>query len=143
MYTFKEDTKSETIAVTAAATDWPTHIVRGLGLLLLLFGLWSGLTVMLEAFKLYREPVRIEVLARAVERGSHIDRALTTTNPGVDMEAASAARSDLQLSYFIAWMIALLLLLLTSLISFTAIKTGGELVLHDVRLKRAARRLTG
>ena len=143
MYTFKEDTKSETVAVTAAVTDWPTHIVRGLGLLLLLFGLWSGLTVMLEAFKLYREPVRIEVLARAVERGSHIDRALTTTNPEVGMEAGSAARSDLQLSYFIAWMIALLLLLLTSLISFTAIKTGGELVLQEVRLKRAARRLTG
>ncbi|MEE9575557.1 MAG: hypothetical protein V3W03_05590 [Gammaproteobacteria bacterium] len=43
------------------------------------------------------------------------------------------------MSYFFAWVIALLLLLLIARISLTAIKTGGELVLFDMQIKQFAR----
>lgn len=44
--------------------------------------------------------------------------------------ARRVARPGLRLSYFVAWIIELLLLLLIARIGLAAIKTGGELVLY-------------
>ncbi|MDZ7735412.1 MAG: hypothetical protein U5P41_04205 [Gammaproteobacteria bacterium] len=47
----------------------------------------------------------------------------------------------LRLSYYIAWVIALILLLLLARISLAAVRTGGELVLYETQMKRFAREL--
>ena len=68
---------------------------------------------------------------------------------GQPAEKNRASQSDdstepqyrLRLSYYIAWVIALLLLLLLARISLAAVRTGGELVLYETQMKRFAREL--
>jgi hypothetical protein len=55
--------------------------------------------------------------------------------------AGNNPEDQLKLSYFVAWAILLLVMLLVGRLSIAAIKTGGELALHDVQLKRFARQL--
>lgn len=147
-------------------------IVRAIGLVLLLFGLWLTLEVLNEAWQLYHEPGRIERFAKAIEEGSNIDRSIaplqiedpgqsdTNTDSTGNTTAGefntydqqdSAAKSDndtpaepqyrLSLSYYIAWVIALLLLLLLARIALGVVRTGGELVLYETQMKRFAREL--
>lgn len=132
-------------------------LVRLLGLGLLLVGLWAGVKVVLEAWYLYQQPERIERFARAIERGSNMDRALSRLAPvraaeqpdpaGAEVagRAAAAPESDpaesFRLSYFIAWVIAILLLMLVGRLALGAAKTGGELVLYDTQVKQLARTL--
>lgn len=137
--------------------------VRIIGLVLLLFGIWLALAVLNEAWDLYNDPTRIERFAQAIERGSNIDRSIAPLNigeadpgvaaapaepgalPGYDARRSPAPLPDpeyrLRLSYFIAWIIALLLLLLLARISLGAVRTGGELVLYETQMKRFAREL--
>jgi len=145
--------------------------VRAIGMVLLLFGLWLALEVLNEAWQLYHDPGRIERFAEAIEQGSNIDRSiapLQIENPaGADAEQAedlqagelnaygrrseTAQSADttvkvdpryrLRLSYYIAWVITLLLLLLLARISLAAVRTGGELVLYETQMKRFAREL--
>ena len=135
-------------------------IVRLIGMILLLAGLCVALAVLLQALSLYREPQEIERLAAAIEKGSNIDQSLTSfrnnvvvepreneTEPGVAKEPtkpatpATTPSNNVRVSYFLAWVIALLLLLLTASISLRAIKTGGELVLYDMQIKQFAKLL--
>ncbi len=129
-------------------------MVRAFGFILMLVGLWIGLAVLLEAWGLYREPTHIERFARAIEKGSNLDRALANTRPQRELEQQSlverkstpraATRRDdvsFRLSYFAAWVVAILLLLLVGRLAIAAIKTGGELMLYDVQVKRFAREL--
>jgi hypothetical protein len=65
-----------------------------------------------------------------------------TQRVDADAEAAKPTRaSTLRLSYFIAWPIVMLLLLLVGRLAMAAIKTGGELALYDVQIRRFAREL--
>lgn len=150
--------------------DFMAFVVRAIGLVLLLFGLWLALEVLHEAWQLYHEPARIERLAQAIEQGSNIDRSLAplqidklneqneedqTAESGFntyDQESGPARSSQpetadaapqyrLRLSYYVAWVIALLLLLLIARIALGAVKTGGELVLYETQMKRFAREL--
>ena len=123
-------------------------IVRCIGLFLLLAGLWVAIQVLLEALELYRKPQHIERFAVAIERGSNIDKSLVSIRNQVSGQDAEVGASntggranDIRVSYFFAWIIALLLLLLVGRISLTAIKTGGELVLYDMQIKQFARML--
>ena len=132
-------------------------LVRFIGLFLLLFGLWIAIQVMLEALELYRKPESIERFARAIERGSNIDKSLLSlkqsiTEENPDMESIDVDEfgkdtgrftnsSDIRISYFFAWVIVLLLLLLIARIAIAAIKTGGELVLYDLQVKHLAKAL--
>lgn len=116
--------------------DWLNIVVRAACLCLLLFGLWAGVTVLLEAIQLYRDPTRIESFAIAIENGSNIDKSLAPVN-----DDAINGQNDFRLSYFAAWGIALLLLLFISVIAFAAIRTGGELLLYDAKMKRFAKEL--
>jgi hypothetical protein len=131
--------------------------VRMTGMLLLLAGLWVAIQVLLTALDLYEHPEQIERFAIAIEKGSNIDKSLAPVRNGsiVDNNSdnsihqyaetgkrpTSAGTNNIQLSYFFAWMIVLLLLLLIARISLTAIKTGGELVLFDMQIKQFARML--
>ena len=128
-------------------------LVRIVGLFLLLAGLWVAILVMLEALELYRKPQHIEQFAKAIERGSNIDKSLVSIRKHVsanpdpanpeDVTTADPIRTsnDIRASYFFAWIIALLLLMLIARISLSAIKTGGELVLYDMQIKQFARML--
>ena len=125
-------------------------VVRCIGLFLLLAGLWVAIQVMLEALDLYRKPQQIERFAIAIERGSNIDKSLVSIRKQVSNQSRSNETSssevnrtsnDIRISYFFAWAIVLLLLLLIGRISLTAIKTGGELVLYDMQIKQFARML--
>jgi hypothetical protein len=130
--------------------------VRGLGLVLLVTGLIVALTVIVSAWSLFEDPVRIENFARAVERGSNLDLTLAKVARSGQLEldsgdrvtpadagspAAPAPAPSFRFSYFAAWLLALLLLLLIGRLAIAAVRTGGELALYDVELRRLGRAL--
>lgn len=130
------------------------QFVRGMGLLVMIVGLSISLAVMVEAWSLYRDPVGIERLARAIERGSHMDHALSrasqasaATAPDETTPKAAAGKSTedtdnvlgFRLSYFVAWVIAILLLLLIGRLAISAMLAGGQLVLYDRHVEQLAR----
>lgn len=139
-------------------------VVRLLGVALLIVGLWLALTVVREAWSLYEQPERIARFAHAVDDGSNIDKLLAphrtapaeavSAGPAAgderiappaasagDAAAADEAVPPLRLSYFLAWVIAILLLLLLGRIALGAVKIGGELALFDTNVRRFARAL--
>lgn len=137
--------------------------VRLLGFILLLAGLWVAFEVLFEAWDLYQQPEKIERFARAIEKGSNIDKSLVslrdsviaapsdgatgTENPENMSQfeetrgSTQASADNVRVSYFLAWVIAILLLLLIARISLGVIKTGGELVLYDLQIKQFAKML--
>ena len=123
-------------------------IVRGFGLVLMLVGFVIALQVIGEAWSLYEDPKAVETLARRIELDSGLDAALAPLRPVVAEADAmnAAATSDarppaFRLSYFVAWAIALLLLLLVGRLAIAAVKTGGELALYDLQLRHLTRAL--
>jgi hypothetical protein len=129
-------------------------LVRAAGFVLLLVGLWIALAVINEAWSLYRDPQRIESFAAAIERGSNLDQTLATASAGnaqtgaVEAAAEGSAHAtgataapSFRLSYFVAWVIVILLLLLIGRLAIAAVHTGGQLVLYDRHIKRFAREL--
>lgn len=151
MYEFKDDQPQPQDTAVPSRAGWPELFVRGIGIVLLLVGLWSSVHVLVEALKLYRDPLRVEDLAAAIEQGSNLDRALRRSTheetAGADRPAGVASLSEqapsrgIRLTYFVAWVIALLLLMLITMIAFSAVRTGSELVLQDARLKTLVRNL--
>ena len=130
-------------------TQLVQFVVRAVGFVLMFVGLWIGLKAINEAWSLYREPQNIERIARAIEQGSNLDRALAATQ---DRAAGDASPDGTQvrevnealgfrLSYFVAWVIAILLLMLVGRLAIAAVKTGGELALYDLQIKRFAKEL--
>lgn len=137
--------------------------VRILGFILLLAGLWVAFEVLFEAWDLYQQPEKIERFARAIEKGSNIDKSLVTLRDsvvaapaeettGADTQesirpyeetrnSTQASGDNVRVSYFLAWVIAILLLLLIARIALGVIKTGGELVLFDMQIKQFAKML--
>ena len=134
-----------------------SFLVRILGFFLLLAGLWVALQVLLTAQDLYVHPEQIERFAVAIEKGSNIDKTLAPIRDSLleesnsenevqrynekEQRPSSVRSGNIRVSYFFAWVIALLLLLLIARISLTAIKTGGELVLFDMQIKQFAKML--
>lgn len=127
-----------------------THlIVRAAGFILMFVGLWIGLKTINEAWSLYQQPQNIERLARAIEQGSNLDKALTSrtdptvTDAGINGQVREVNEAlGFRLSYFVAWVIAILLLMLIGRLAIAAVKTGGELALYDLQIKRFAKYLT-
>lgn len=136
--------------------------VRLVGVALLLVGLWAGVKVILAAWALYQQPQRVERFATAIEQGSHLDSLLTRIRPKAATNTAEESSStapaaaeaapqpppspvapeeSFRLSYFLAWFIAILLLMLVGRLAMAAIRTGGELALYDTQVKRFARAL--
>lgn len=134
-------------------------VVRIIGMSLLLGGLYIAFQVMLEAMDLYKQPEKIQRFAVAIEKGSNIDSSLTSfrdtiiSSPGTEESGniagyeeknainKSNADNNIRVSYFLAWVIVLMLLMLIASVSLRAIKTGGELVLYDMQIKQFAKML--
>jgi len=155
---YQFDSEAEGEGLVSRGTRVAQVVVRGSGFVLLAVGLWIALAVISEAWSLYQEPQRVERFAVAIEQGSHLDRALAASstgrsaagdeasNPAEVLERAQAAGSPAEgtgfrLSYFIAWVITILLLMLIGRLAIAAVKTGGELVLYDLQIKRFVREL--
>ncbi len=137
-------------------------VVRASGFVLLSVGLWIALAVIAEAWSLYQKPQKVERFALAIEQGSHLDRALASTTSGRALASEEDAPAELgararvtpatgaadnpegasfRLSYFVAWILIILLLMLIGRLAIAAVKTGGELVLYDLHVKRFVREL--
>ena len=111
--------------------------VRLIGLALLCVGIAVALKVVSEAFLLYNQPQSIERFALAVERGSNLDAALAPVEEADGTEASSRrGPPPLRLSYFAAWIVVLMLLLVVSGIAMSIIVTGGRLALGGLTLGR-------
>lgn len=131
--------------------------VRSLGLVLLMVGMFVALLVIVSAWSLYDNPSTIETFAQAVERGSNLDLTLShvtasareQVDAGVSPELAGPDAENtpappapqFHFSYFAAWLIAILLLLLIGRLAIAAVRTGGELALYDVQVKKLVRAL--
>jgi len=145
----------QNISVSAASISrFSAVFVHLIGVLLLLVGLWISLRVVTEAWELYRAPERIERFARAIERGSNIDKTFVLSplpseevekgeldRPRSSADPTGRAGEAFRASYFMAWAIALLLLMLIGRLALAAVKTGGELALYDTEVKRFAKAL--
>lgn len=150
--------------VATLSTSLLHGAMRVLGVLVLMVGLWLGLNVVLEAWKLYVEPARIERFAQAIERGSNIDRTFapsrsevsdTMHQPGEEWQgempregmaervtvAPNGQNAHLRPSYFFAWVIVLVLLMVIGRLAVSAIRVGSDLALYDVQLRSFARTL--
>lgn len=135
---------------SSMATDFMSFCVRLMGVFMLIVGLWMGVKVIVEVWALYRSPQHIERFADAIDQGSNLDKVLasfTSTRPkksSHDENATVKTQGDKQairVSYFLAWIIVILLLMLIGRLALGAIKTGGELALYDLQVKRFARLL--
>lgn len=154
----------ETNTLSNAIQQITSVIVRLIGMLILFVGLYVGLKVILEAWGLYQSPERIEPFAAAIERGSNIDRIFSATVKRISSEIsedvvmpsageahvseatparASAAAPDktLRLSYFAAWLIAMMLFLIIGSLAMSAISTGGRLALYDTEMRKFSRQV--
>tara|TARA_R110000782_G_scaffold17576_3_gene48954 strand:+ start:1167 stop:1670 length:504 start_codon:yes stop_codon:yes gene_type:complete len=145
-----ESTKPAAMSLNETSQDVLSIVVRMCGLLLLFIGLWIAIQTFSEALALYKDPKNIERMATAIEAGSNIDKSLIPVRDSllgedetsVESESRVANKTDgFRISYFIAWIVDLLLLLLLARIAIMAIKTGGELALYDAQIKRLARKI--
>ncbi len=143
-----ETTQPTMSSLNEASKDILSIIVRMCGLLLLFIGLWIAIQVFNEALSLYKDPANIERVAIAIETGSNIDKSIAPIRDSLLGENTEGSETNakensngIRLSYFIAWVVNLLLLLLLARISLAAIKTGGELALYDAQVKKFARQI--
>jgi disulfide bond formation protein DsbB len=147
-----EDPPAPVAAPESVGSTAAQMIARIAGLIIMTIGLWVSLAVIVEAWSLYRSPEGIETMARAIERGSHLDQSLARvsqdkTEPDESSPSARPKREKsesmlgFRLSYFVAWVISLLLLMLIGRLAIAAIKTGGELVLYDRHVQQLAREI--
>lgn len=142
-YQFDNDNSEANMTVDSVAQSTMSWLVRLAGLVLLGVGLWAALGVINEAWSVYQNPKssRVESLARAIDEATRIDTVLAPSQRADAGAAGPERASTLRLSYFIAWPIVMLLLLLVGRLAMAAMKTGGELALYDVQIRRFAREL--
>ena len=153
--------ESEQGTRVSGITQFTEIFVRLAGVLLLLVGLVIGIEVVVEAWDLYRSPEHIERFSWAIEQGSNLDKSIRSftahrfpssknniegefpdqASRSSDLTARASVNEPIKFSYFLAWVIVILLLMLIGRLSLAAIRTGGELALYDREVKRFARTL--
>ena len=120
------------------------------GLLLLLTGMAAALFTVQEAWNLYESPERVNRFARQVETDTGLDRQVSQVMFGltdkqsdagepaaIDGNAAAAQdRPDIRLTYFISWILIILVLSLLVRVSLAMAHTGSKILLHDLRKER-------
>ena len=146
-----ETSQSSMSSFNETSKDVISIVVRLCGLMLLFIGLWIAIQVFNEALALYKDPTNIERMATAIETGSNIDKSIAPIRDSIlgdenaefETNAAKPVNKadSFRVSYFIAWVVDLLLLLLLARISIMAIKTGGELAMYDAQIKKFARQI--
>ena len=152
----RQETRSnmrEENKTSSPVTDFMSFFVRLMGIFMLLVGLWMGVKVITEVWALYRGPHHIERFADAIDKGSNLDKVLANFSSrkprrvkereGLveETQVAEKQNESLRVSYFLAWIIVIFLLMLIGRLALSAIKTGGELALYDLQVKRFARLL--
>ncbi len=115
-------------------------LIRTCSLLLFLLGIGVAGWGLDQAWTLYHEPAQIERFAKAVEHSSHIDQLLANAvRKGLATQEELAIPPLVQdgnepevfrISYFLAWIIAILLLLLITRIAFAAVSVGAKSALY-------------
>ena len=148
MYEFEDDKETPPQKILKA---WPETLVRVIGITPILTGLWASIQVLFEAMRLYRDPQNIESLAEANERGSNLDKSLVQSNndestadagiAAISTKNKQTGNGGIRLSYFVAWIVALLILILVAVIALSFVRTGSELILQDKQSKHFARQL--
>ncbi|MFK8068809.1 MAG: hypothetical protein AB8D52_11230 [Gammaproteobacteria bacterium] len=140
-------------STSSAVDSFMSFFVRLMGLFTLLAGLWVGGLVISEVLGLYKGPHNIERFADAIDSGSNLDKVLASFSSKktkkvkrreglIDEPEVTTTNDDaLRISYFLAWIIAIFLLMLIGRLAILAIKTGGELALYDLQVKKFARQL--
>ncbi len=104
-------------------------IVRVVGIGLVVVGAWIGVSTVEEAWDLYRDPGRVERFALAIEQGSGIDTTLASASG-----AASGQQEGFRPSYFLSWIVAILLLLVVAKVAVWMIVAGGKLTIPEPRV---------
>jgi hypothetical protein len=138
----------------APYTDFIAILVRIIGVVVLIVGLVVGIKVIMEAWNLYEKPENIERFAKAIEQGSNLDQLLksvtddkTSAKAPVQVDGENMpteqpqANEPLRLTYFIAWGLVIVLLMVIGGLASSAIRTGGQLALYDLQVKRLARQM--
>ncbi len=125
-----------------------TPIIRCLGVLVLIFGLWAAYRVMQEAWYLYDNPKHVTTLAQTIATDSEIDQFSNSlakmmdeayantmsnlpTQPGKEPIKPTAKIVPVKFSYFVSWGIIIILLFLLAKIGYWAIVAGGKLAMHN------------
>jgi len=138
----------------SGTSDFLSTLVRLMGLAMLVIGLFVGIKVIFTAWDLYEQPQQIEHFVDAIEHGSNLDYLLasltakltnnrSSASTTIDTNEQNVTTSDeqhkpLRVTYFLAWFIAILLLMVIGGLASRALKTGGELALYDLQVKRFA-----
>lgn len=132
-----------------ASYDVISTIIRLSGLALLFMGMWVAFHTFNEALAIYKDPNKIERVTIAIEKGSNIDKSINSIPETQSLNNSSQEDSEdkpkhtnIRVSYFVAWVIELLLLLLLTKIAAIAIKTGGELALYNTNIKKLSKHLS-
>ncbi len=101
-------------------------VVRIVGIALVLIGGWIGISTVEEAWDLYRDPGRVERIAFAIEQGSGIDSTLADA-------AGTLGQGDtgFRPSYFLSWIVAIVLLLVVAKVAVWMVAAGGRLTLAE------------
>ena len=90
----------------------------------------------------FRNPVASGRIAHAYLLRGPRGTGTTSPAPGAAPDVAGESlAAGLRLSYFFAWFIVFMLIIVIARIAMTAISTGGRLVLHDTEVRRFARAL--
>ncbi len=108
-----------------------TALARLAGLLLLLVGVWGAVQVLGQAWNLYRDPDSVSRFAEAVERGTHIDRALLPANrrsSAADNSGYAATGNDFRPSHILGWVVAIILLLVLGRLAYWLLVAGSLLL---------------
>lgn len=95
------------------------------GLLLVLSGIATLVFALLEVWALYFHPENILPLAAAIEHATRVDASLIG---GAVAKSAGGGDTIYTFSYFLAWLLKLVLLLLIGKLAFWSIGAGRELV---------------
>jgi len=113
-------------------------LAQFVGLLLILCGAIGLLLVLLEIWRLYQQPELILTLARALSQATGIDDTLLGASVSKSTEAGPDG-TPLLASYFLAWVLAFMLLSLAARVSYLSIKGGSRLFSPESRQKPNAR----
>lgn len=137
MYKFT-DKDNETQVETVKEKDVLLLFVRVMGICLFLIGLWAAVHTLLEALSLYKDPGKVAQFASYIEQGMgkpeiNSTPAQAEINPGDPASIGQGIlnNSNKELTYFIAWVISLLLLFLIASIAFSCIRTGANIVMQS------------
>ncbi len=120
-------------AAKAMASTALTVVVHGLGLVLILVGLWAIVTVIVNAVGLYNHPERITPMVSSIEKIAGMGSISSVPATGTDTatmseDGAPSDPTDLRPAYFLAWLIVFMLFLVIGKLADWVITRGMGLV---------------